>query len=299
MFCFSRIPEFKEGRFTFEFETSKFYFYRVFFDKQPTEYALKVFKNTDDAKRSYLREKTFLSKLKNPHILKIGPENYLKKVFHHPYLLVEYAQSKDLFYLVRDLKSLDEEVARTYFHQVIKGIEYIHKKKIAHMDIKLENLFLDKDYSIKVGDFDLAQYFEEKCQKGKGTRNYRAPEVIRRKCQNFGAADIYSIGVVLFLMLLGRFPFAERKVNNTIELDLYATFQEDPDAFWNYHLTHSNKTVSQDFKDLIEAMLELDPNKRPTIDEIKCSEWYQGKTLSKKELKAAILKALNEPKSIQ
>mmetsp|Transcript_12537 Transcript_12537/g.10764 ORF Transcript_12537/g.10764 Transcript_12537/m.10764 type:complete len:206 (-) Transcript_12537:378-995(-) len=94
----------------------------------------------------------------------------------------------------------DEKLARTYFHQLVSGVEFLHTNKVAHLDLKLENILVGKDYQLKIIDFDLCGVIGQKENFGKGTMNYRAPEVAKGFYNDFVKADIYSMAIVLFFL---------------------------------------------------------------------------------------------------
>lgn len=92
---------------------------------------------------------------------------------------MDYAPKGDLFdMLMNNIDVFDDKLARTYFHQIIDGVEYMHSQSTAHLDLKPDNILIDSNGSIKIADFDLSYMKEDKIMcKGKGTTNFRAPEV--------------------------------------------------------------------------------------------------------------------------
>lgn len=102
---------------------------------------------------------------------------------------------------------------RTYFHQLVEGIEYLHNNGFAHLDLKLENLLFDKDYNLKISDFghSIKIRNDTRTLKGRGTEGYRAPEVKHFVSGSLDPvkADIYSLAIVLFCMTYGIKPYIE------------------------------------------------------------------------------------------
>jgi len=178
----------------------------------------------------------------------------------------------------------DERLARTYFHQLIEGIEYLHSQNVAHMDLKLENLLLGADFKLKIADFDLAYVEGDRIIRGKGTCNYRAPELRERLCQNVKAADIFSAGIILFTFKTGGFPCLE---DTLVEgEDLYDLMMNEEEQFWEVHSKIHKKKIrfDEDFKTLFKSLVKANASERASIEDIKKSKWYQGPTYTFEEL---------------
>ena len=109
---------------------------------------------------------------------------------------------------------MPEPRARRFFQQLISGIEYSHKLKIVHRDLKPENVLLDDDLNVKIADFGLSNeikdgdFLKTSC----GSPNYAAPEVIRGGLYTGPEIDVWSCGVILYVMLCGRLPFEDDDV---------------------------------------------------------------------------------------
>lgn len=106
-------------------------------------------------------------------------------------------------------RKLDEEEAKSLFRQIVEGIDYLHKKNVAHRDIKLENILLDEGNTIKIIDFGFSVVMEKDkllnvfC----GTPSYMSPELATKKDYHGWHADIWALGVLLYVFLCGKFPF--------------------------------------------------------------------------------------------
>lgn len=135
------------------------------------------------------------------------------------YFILEYVKGGELFDKVARRK-LKEDVARKYFQQLICAVDFCHSRGVYHRDLKPENLLLDENENLKVSDFGLSALAESKCQDGLlhttcGTPAYVAPEVINRKGYDGAKADIWSCGVILYVLLAGYLPFRD---SNLMEL---------------------------------------------------------------------------------
>jgi len=187
--------------------------------------------------------------------------------------------------------SLPDMVCRTYFQQLVNGVDYLHKNGVAHLDLKLDNLLLGSNKGLKIIDFDLSQRIDDETRsvaRGKGTTNYRAPEIRTRKCVNFKAADIYSMGVILFAMATGLPPYTE---SDKGECDgWYHLLMKQPENYWAKISKYV--TVSEEFKELFAGMICEQPNKRFDINQIRNTKWFNGPTLSEEELDQEMHKIL-------
>ena len=250
------------------------------------DYAIKVYPKNDPSKLRYLREKEFLASLDHPNVIKHYP--VLQHNANCDILITEYANHGDFFDLVTKGGLAHEIHVRTYFQQLINGLEYLHAQGIAHLDLKLENLLLGKDFLLKIIDFDQAMLHAEEGVISAGTHSYRAPEIKERTCIDKFAADVFAAGVSLFALKTSQFPFLELEKDGQTKLVYYDLFMEDNEEFWNMKSQKMGKKsdfFTEDFKMLIRGMLERDPTKRMTLQEIKASEWYNKPTLSVEGLK--------------
>jgi MAP/microtubule affinity-regulating kinase len=124
---------------------------------------------------------------------------------------MEYVRGGSLhFYLKQHLnRRLPEEEAKRIFKQVVEGIRYLHNRCITHRDIKLENLLLDDDNNIRIIDFGFSTCIpiERKVKMFCGTPSYMAPEIVNKTEYCGPPADIWALGVLLFTLLCGTFPY--------------------------------------------------------------------------------------------
>jgi len=256
--------------------------FSVFQCDSPTRrsrYAVKFFPKDSVSKAHYQREKHVLSKLDHPHVIKYDPILGHERSTHFDMIFTSFAPHGNFMSLTEDNIFKGQEIlVRTYFRQLIEGIEYIHSKKVAHLDLKLENLLIGEDFLLKIVDFDLAQEVGETVLISGGTRDYRAPEIIERFCKDFFAADIYSAGIILYVLMTGEFPFLETVVDGLSKTLHYDTFVHQNSEFWrNKAEKMGNKNYfSEDLKKLLNGMLNPKSKERWNILDVRYSSWYYG-----------------------
>jgi len=215
---------------------------------------------------------------------------------------MEYAPYGDFFdFVTKHKESLDDKLVRTYFRQLIEGIEYLHASRVAHLDLKPENLLVGADFNLKIADFDLSHVKGDSKILSRGTRYYRGPEFFQSSSSDPElktpfSADIYGAGIILFILKSGGiYPHSE---NSPLEgIDLVDLLYNDNDEFWNKHCEIEDRPKSfyeKEFKELFNAMVRHNPEERLTLKEIKQTKWYNGPIYTPTELQKkmkSILKA--------
>lgn len=177
-------------------------------------------------------------------------------------MVLEYAERELFDYLVRKGRCNDDE-ARKFFQQIICAVEYCHRHKIVHRDLKPENLLIDSQKNVKIADFGLSNimtdgnFLKTSC----GSPNYAAPEVISGKLYAGPEVDVWSCGVILYVLLVGRLPFDDDYIP--------ALFKKI--AAGNFHIPGY---ISPGAARLIRAMLQVHPVHRITIGEIRDDPWF-------------------------
>ncbi len=270
--------------------TDKFYTYRAYDTKANLPVVLKVFPNTPANSPKYYNEKSHLLSLNHPHVVRLiqavdtAPTPAADQGESISYLVLEYAAHGDFFDVVNNNKGMPEMLARTFFHQLIEAVSYLHSQNIAHLDIKMQNILLNQDYKLKLADFDLSQRLDSSKLEGKGTIGYRAPEVKQGVCSDFRAADLYSVGIILFALVTGTEPYGEDEysLDGSGYDKWYKQFHDKNELFWKRHSRSffSTNYFSDSFKELLNKLLSKDPKERPTIEDIKGMEWYNKEILT-------------------
>mmetsp|Transcript_11360 Transcript_11360/g.9774 ORF Transcript_11360/g.9774 Transcript_11360/m.9774 type:complete len:170 (-) Transcript_11360:316-825(-) len=168
---------------------------------------------------------------------------------------MEYAPYGDLFDCMEKAQiHRDEKLVRTYFHQLIEGLEYLHKMGLAHLDLKLENLLIGDGFQLKICDFDFCYRDGDNETNSLGTPIFRAPEVDNMSMKEPKKADIFSAAICLFVMMFNRFPYTVDQKSS--KAYLRKLFEWDQKAFWVSHekIQGRKNLCSNDFKTLFEEM---------------------------------------------
>jgi polo-like kinase 1 len=176
------------------------------------------------------------------------------------YILLELCTNQTLNELLKRRKRLTELEVQCYLVQIIGALKYLHNARVIHRDLKLGNLFLSEKMEIKIGDFGLATKLEFDGEKKRticGTPNYIAPEILDGKIGHSYEVDVWSLGVIIYTLLVGKPPFETP--------DVKATYKKIKMCSYSFP---DHVPLSDPAKALITKILNLEPSKRPTLDEI-------------------------------
>lgn len=176
---------------------------------------------------------------------------------------MEYCSGGELFDYIVSHTRVKEKEACVFFQQLISGVEYIHKLGIVHRDLKPENLLLNHNKEIKIVDFGLSNLYKpaELLKTACGSPCYAAPEMIAGKKYVASKVDVWSTGVILFAVVCGYLPFEDPNTSK-----LYKKIMAGSYELPNF--------ISSEAKDLIKCILNTDPDKRYTIEDIKKHSWF-------------------------
>ena len=220
------------------------------------------------AKHKIKNEINILSRLRHPFINQILDSFETDK---HIFIIIEYVCG-DLLGFIRKRGKLSESISKLIFKQIIEGLKYIHKKKIVHRDIKLDNILIDLTNTVKICDFGVSKKISngdmmyDHC----GTPAYIAPEIFGNKGYEGYLCDVWSAGVTLYYMLSGEQPFRADSIKKLEKIVLKGKFEEIEE-------------VSKEGNDLIKEMLQVDPKKRISIDNILKHPWLNNVDLENRK----------------
>ncbi|XP_074511817.1 serine/threonine-protein kinase BRSK2 isoform X3 [Sebastes fasciatus] len=208
------------------------------------------------------REIAILKLIEHPHVLKLHDVYENNKYL---YLVLEHVSGGELFdYLVKKGRLTPKE-ARKFFRQIISALDFCHSHSICHRDLKPENLLLDEKNNIRIADFGMAslQVGDSLLETSCGSPHYACPEVIRGEKYDGRRADVWSCGVILFALLVGALPFDHDNLRQLLEKVKSGVF----------HMPHF---IPPDCQALLKGMIEVNPDKRLTLEAIQKHPWYQG-----------------------
>ncbi|XP_037744139.2 serine/threonine-protein kinase BRSK1, partial [Chelonia mydas] len=208
------------------------------------------------------REIAILKLIEHPHVLKLHDVYENKKYL---YLVLEHVSGGELFdYLVKKGRLTPKE-ARKFFRQIVSALDFCHSYSICHRDLKPENLLLDEKNNIRIADFGMASLqvgaslLETSC----GSPHYACPEVIKGEKYDGRRADMWSCGVILFALLVGALPFDDDNLRQLLEKVKRGVF----------HMPHF---IPPDCQSLLRGMIEVEPEKRLSLEQIQKHPWFLG-----------------------
>lgn len=209
------------------------------------------------------REISVMRLIKHPNVVRLYEVMASKNKI---YFVMEYVRGGELFGKVVKGK-LKEDAARHYFQQLIAAVDYCHSRGVYHRDLKPENLLLDENGNLKVSDFGLSALKESRGQDGLlhttcGTPAYVAPEVINKKGYDGAKADIWSCGVILYVLLAGFLPFHDE---NLMEMYRKICRGEFKCPQW----------IPLEVRKLLSRIIDPNPSQRITVAKIMENSWFK------------------------
>lgn len=250
---------------------------RVFLAKKKNTgdlYAIKVQKKSEITQKNQVKrvltEKDILLNLSNPYIVDFY---YSIATNQNIYIVMEYLPGGDLFSLLHNLGSVDEESVRIYVAQIITALNYLHKEGIVHRDLKPDNVLISKTGTIKLTDFGLSymgvldrsnETNVAKSVSFVGTPDYIAPEILMNKNHD-SAVDYWSLGVMIYEMLFGEPPFHGKTESETFTNILRRKL-----------IFSKGVELSPEVIDFMQKLLIVDPSKRMNYNDVRNHPWMKG-----------------------
>ena len=246
--------------------------------------------NNENMKK-IIYETNLMKKLNHPNITKI-----LEMFEDEKYILIimEYINGGNLFSFVKKRRKLTEKISKILFKQIILGIKHIHSQNIVHRDVKLENILIDLNNTIKICDFGIGrilssqnELLHDQC----GTPMYMAPEILtcsKEKGYKGFPVDIWSAGIALYIMLSGALPFSVKNENDSFLDGNNNNNKRKNIALKKAIINNVPKRIekiSDNARDLLHGLLNKDPEKRMTCDEILNHPWLNNEEINNKNSK--------------
>ena len=231
------------------------------------KYAIKIYSKTNlydiEKRNSVKNEISILKQLNHENIMKLYEVIDTKKYI---YLILEYINGISLMEYLKNKpqKRIEENKCKEIFYQIVKGINYCQMKNIYHRDIKLENILLIDEKIVKIIDFGFSVKCSIHCYQKFlcGTPNYMSPEIINKNKYIPKYSDLWSLGVLLYIMLIGSFPF-KAKTEEFLIKKINKCEYELPNF------------ISINAKNLIKKILLLEPKNRLSTEDILLDSWFE------------------------
>lgn len=210
-----------------------------------------------------MREVSIMRRLRHPNIVRLYEVLATKTKV---YFVMEFAKRGELFAKIAKGR-FSEDLSRRYFQQLITAVRYCHSRGVFHRDLKPENLLLDENWNLKVSDFGLSAVTDQVQSDGMlhtlcGTPAYVAPEVLAKKGYDGAKVDIWTCGVILFVLIAGYLPFND--------MNLMAMYRKIYKGQYRFP-----KWTSPDVRRLLSRLLDTNPDTRITLDEILRDSWFK------------------------
>lgn len=222
----------------------------------------------DFVKKFLPRELDILVKINHPHLIHVHSIFQRKTKY---YIFMRFAENGDLLEFILKRGAISEAQSRVWMRQLALAVQYLHDMEIAHRDLKCENALITSNYNLKVSDFGFARYVADAFGKRLtsetycGSLSYAAPEILKGSPYHPKIADIWSLGVILYIMLNKAMPFDDTNIKKLHEQQM--------NRQWKFRSKVAD-ILSPEVKKLMSNVLEPDTAKRWKIEQVLSSEWF-------------------------
>ena len=268
--------------------------YLVLDKETQKQYVAKIIEQKDNKEKiEYVKDKKFekdleeikrmfnkISLIQSPYIIcciKEGKGNITLNneiLKNRNYFIFEYASRGDLYKIIKITGGFGERPSKLIFKKILLGVQALHNAHIYHLDLKTENIVIDDQYNPKICDYGFATDQQGLLTDSKGSDRYLAPQKFLKQTYSGEKADIFSLGCILFLLVLGGFCFGRAKYGDKYYQDIInrneKKFYEDLSGNYN-----EIKSLKNDFKDLVYTMIAFKEDERPeNIEKILEDKWF-------------------------
>jgi len=201
-------------------------------------------------------------------------------------MALELCEGGELFDILYYTGQFNEKLARTFFQQICSGVKACHDRNVAHRDIKAQNVLLGEGFQIKLADFGSSKIWtngELMRTTRVGTKGYQAPEIILKRGYT-SKSDVFSLGVLLFIMLTRKPPFMEAKATDNF---FRSIAKGKYDVFWQ---KHSNPQISDACKVILNGTMTYQPLKRLDLDQVMATPWYNMEVFAPEQIEGHMAK---------
>ena len=210
------------------------------------------------------------------HIVKYHMSRTPSEKHSGGFIIMDHKEIGDMFYLYEKIGFMSENECKYYAKRLVETVHDMHEIDIYHMDIKLENIFIDSKFRSFLGDFGLSIHGKT-CFRRSGSIDYCAPELKFSNNISLDKCDVWSIGCVIFILMYGYAPFYHQSF-------LDCVWQNNMELFWEKHQKNTCYTPSDDLKDLLNKIFVYDHSKRENLKNILIHPWLSSSTDEKKIL---------------
>ena len=248
-------------------------YYEVINNENNEKYACKIIPKKslqEDAKKSLINGIKIHESMKHPNIISF--KHYFEDS-ENVYLLFEFFKNGTLDGLLKRRKRLSELEVQFYILRLIEALKYLHKNKFIHRNLKLVKCLLSDKMELKLTGFNFSTKLvsdEERKYDFCGTPNYIAPEILDNAIGQSYEVDIWALGIIIYILIIGEAPFQSNDVKITYEKISKIEYSFPKDAI-----------ISKEAHDLISKILVLDPKQRPSLDQIQNHNFFKQGTIPK------------------